>query len=293
MLNDIQPITRSHPQRRAAAQSTRERLVQTGLHKVLESGWAATGIDVVLRECGVPKGSFYHYFSSKEAFGFALLDSYQAFFMRRLTKWFAQHPTDNLESLSAAMEGFLADSVTGMERYGYRRGCLLGALGQEVASLHDGFRAKLLENLQEWEKTLASALFDCASSYQKRSDETGIKAKPTSLVQDAGRPLTVADCDQWAQEFWAAWEGAVLRSLLAQNADALHAAVHRFMQQFALRLAQAGGLTGADNALLATLKGAQHGAQYGPVKPSKKKTKPVKKSENLNPINDIQTNLDF
>jgi TetR/AcrR family transcriptional regulator, transcriptional repressor for nem operon len=240
MLQDIQPLTRTHGARKQSQQSTRERLIAVGLQKVLEGGWSATSIDVVLRECDVPKGSFYHYFASKEAFGYALLDSYQAFFMQRLNKWFVGQPTDGLGQLQAAMDGFLADSIAGIERYAYRRGCLVGALGQEVAGLHEGFRAKLLESLQHWDKTLANALFNCASSYQNNNVKGSKNSKTTGLLpmQKAllNAPQTLRECEKLAQEFWALWEGAVLRSLLAQNPEMLRAAVRRFMGQFAFWL---------------------------------------------------------
>ncbi len=240
MLQDIQSLTRTHGARKQGQQSTRERLIAVGLQKVLEGGWSATSIDVVLRECDVPKGSFYHYFASKEAFGYALLESYQAVFMQRLSKWFVDQPTDGLGQLQAAMDGFLADSIAGIERYGYRRGCLVGALGQEVAGLHEGFRAQLLRNLQDWDKTLANALFNCASSYQNNSSKGSKYSKTTGLLKmqrnPQNDPHTVQECEKLAQEFWALWEGAVLRSLLAQKPEMLRAAVYRFMGQFAFWL---------------------------------------------------------
>lgn len=223
MLQLIETVSRSHPERRTALQSTRERLIQVGLRKVLESGWAATGIDAVLRECGVPKGSFYHYFASKEAFGYALLAHYQGLFMQRLNQWFVQSPAGSLVQMQAALQGFVDDAVAQLQADGYQRGCLLGALGQEVASLHAGFRTELLGCLEIWEKTLSQALFDSTSSYKKQSKLVVEKIETTSLLQ--------SQCDDWAREFWVAWEGAVLRSLLARNPDALHAVVRRFGHQ--------------------------------------------------------------
>jgi TetR/AcrR family transcriptional regulator, transcriptional repressor for nem operon len=301
MLQDIQSLTRTHGARKQSLQTTRERLIAVGLHKVLEGGWSATSIDVVLRECDVPKGSFYHYFASKEAFGYALLESYQSFFMQRLNKWFVDQPTDGLGQLQAAMDGFLADSIAGMERYGYRRGCLVGALGQEVAGLHDGFRSKLLESLQYWDKTLANALFNCASSYQKYSPKGSKNSKTTGLLQmqnaPQNAPQTQLECDKMAQEFWALWEGAVLRSLLAQNPKMLRAAVYRFMGQFAFWLT---GLQSKPNASKPLVHaGAQLRSEpettetFAALSPHKKKVSVAKNPEKSIQINDGQSGFNF
>jgi TetR/AcrR family transcriptional regulator, transcriptional repressor for nem operon len=269
MLDHIEPIARTHKARRAEAQSTRQRLIQEGLRQVLEQGWAGTGIDAVLRICKVPKGSFYHYFDSKEVFGFALLETYQASFMRRLKIWFVEQPTNSLEHLQAAMEGFLADWVADMAQCGYRRGCLVGALGQEVAGQHEGFRAQLLVNLNQWEKILSSALFNCIDSYQKHSNSSNENLKTTGLLQ------LRSQCDAWAQAFWTAWQGAVLRSVLARNPDALHVVVQGLMAQISAWVAMQSTLM--------------------PAKIVKEKASPKahKKSEKPNLINEIQTELNF
>jgi TetR/AcrR family transcriptional regulator, transcriptional repressor for nem operon len=277
MQDAIQSFSRSHGVRRLGAQTTRDKLIAVGLQKVLENGWAATSIDMVLRECAVPKGSFYHYFASKEAFGYALLESYQAFFMRRLHKWFVDAPMQSRADLQAAMEGFLADSVAGMQRHQYQHGCLVGALGQEVASLHEGFRAKLLESLLEWEKTLSSALFAGMSSYSIHSELRVEKLQATRLLQ--------MQCDVWARDFWVAWEGAVLRSLLTRSPDALNAVVRSFLVQ----------CTGKPEPAVPS------GSALKPVRKAPRKSiadqnvksKKSKKSKNTNEINNMQQKLNF
>jgi TetR/AcrR family transcriptional regulator, transcriptional repressor for nem operon len=301
MLHDIQSLTRTHAARKQGQQSTRERLIAVGLHKVLEGGWSATSIDLVLRECDVPKGSFYHYFASKEAFGYALLESYQAFFMQRLTKWFVDQPTDGLGQLQAAMDGFLADSIAGIERYGYRRGCLVGALGQEVAGLHEGFRSKLLESLQDWDKTLTGALFNCASSYQKNSRKNPKSPKTTGLLQmqnaPQNAPHTLLECEKLAQEFWALWEGAVLRSLLAQNPEMMRAAVYRFMGQFAFWLTGLESKSSASrptaNAHGKPLSKLESAENPEPLLPKQTKSTANLKTEKPIQINELQNGFNF
>ncbi|MFM9880591.1 MAG: TetR family transcriptional regulator C-terminal domain-containing protein [Burkholderiaceae bacterium] len=191
---------RSRKQRAQARDETRGTLVRAGLTLVLERGWSATSVDAVLAQCDVAKGSFYHYFKSKDDFGYAVLDSYQRYFLKRLNQWFGT-PSDKL-SLSARFAGFLADSEAGVLRYEFRRGCLIGALGQEVAGLHPEFRVRLEQSLAQWDDILARCLA-----------RSGIQG----------------DCLSLAQAFWAGWEGAVLRSLLSHDVAPLRMAVRRFL----------------------------------------------------------------
>lgn len=190
---------RPRKQRAQARSETHSALVRAGVILVLERGWAATSVDAVVAQCGVPKGSFYHYFKSKDEFGYAVLASYQSYFLKRLQQWFG-NPSERL-TLSERFAGFLADAEAGMQRHGFRRGCLIGALGQEVASLHPEFRQRLEASLAQWDDVLARCLA-----------RSGIQG----------------DCQSLAQAFWAGWEGAVLRAMLSQNAAPLRLAIKRF-----------------------------------------------------------------
>jgi TetR/AcrR family transcriptional repressor of nem operon len=55
---------------------TREHLLATGETLSLRLGFTGMGLSELLATAGVPKGSFYHYFRSKEAFGEAMLQRY-------------------------------------------------------------------------------------------------------------------------------------------------------------------------------------------------------------------------
>ena len=75
------------PRRLDGGLETRQALVRAGVALLTEQGFCATGIDEVLSRVGVPKGSFYHYFTSKEAFGAELIDSYATYFDHKLQRW--------------------------------------------------------------------------------------------------------------------------------------------------------------------------------------------------------------
>ncbi len=70
---------------------TKATLVDAWLHLMLEKGFHHTGIQEVLQAAGVPKGSFYYYFPSKEAFGREVIAQFAAAYVERLERW-GDHP---------------------------------------------------------------------------------------------------------------------------------------------------------------------------------------------------------
>ena len=161
-----------------------------------EQGFAATGIDAVLKRVRVPKGSFYHYFDSKEAFVQQVLQRYAAYFARKLDRWLLDESVLPLRRLS----NFVEDAKAGMARHQFRRGCLVGNLGQEITALPASFRQTLENVLLDWQVRLANCLTEAVHLGQLRQD---------------------SDCDALAAYFWIGWEGAVLRAKLVQDAQPL------------------------------------------------------------------------
>jgi TetR/AcrR family transcriptional repressor of nem operon len=107
---------------------------------------------------------------------------------------------------------FVEDAKRGMKKYGYRRGCLIGNLGQEMASLDDHFREQLEGVLLSWEQRVAGCL------------EQAIRLR--ELPADA-------DAMALSRFFWIGWEGAVLRAKLTRNADPLDQFADLFFQKVA------------------------------------------------------------
>lgn len=189
----------------AARQDTRALLVRTGVAVLTEKGYAAVGLDEVLRLAQVTKGSFYHCFDSKEAFGQALVEAYAAYFARKLDHWLLDPGSPPLQRL----RHFIADARAGMARHGYRRGCLVGNLGQEMGSLPEPFRAQLVQVFQDWQRRTAACLV---------------------LAQQAGELPAALDCQALAQFFWIGWEGAVLRAKLERSPAPLDAYAEGFFR---------------------------------------------------------------
>ena len=175
---------------------TRAQLIRAGVAVLTEKGYSAVGIDEVLRAVQVPKGSFYHYFSSKEAFGQALIAAYANYFARKLDRWFLDPATPPLQRL----RHFIDDAKAGMARHGFKRGCLVGNLGQEMGALPESFRAQLEHVFLDWQARTAA----CLAEAQRAND------LPAHL-----------NCAALAHFFWIGWEGAVLRAKLNQSPEPL------------------------------------------------------------------------
>lgn len=193
------------PRRFDGAFDTRTALVRQGVAVLTEKGFAATGIDEVLREVGVPKGSFYHYFDSKEAFVSEVIDAYAGYFARKIDRTL----TDQSMTPVMRVRAMVADAGEGMRRFDFRRGCLIGNLGQEMATLPEAFRDQLEETLRDWESRLRKCLEEA-----RKAGETG----PT------------VDCALMASCFWTGWEGAVLRAKLTKSADPLNSFAEMFLE---------------------------------------------------------------
>ena len=78
-------IKRGRPAKSGRSSSqTKQALVQSGVEYFTEFGFAASGLDQILKKVSVPKGSFYHYFANKEAFGIAVIQEYSHYFAKKL-----------------------------------------------------------------------------------------------------------------------------------------------------------------------------------------------------------------
>ncbi|WP_458527036.1 acrylate utilization transcriptional regulator AcuR [Onishia taeanensis] len=205
-MTDSSPIRRRGRPPRVARDNpdTREALIRSGLEVLTEQGFTAAGIDGILKRVGVPKGSFYHYFASKEAFGRAVLDHYAQYFARKLDR----HLNDVTLPPLSRIEAFADDAKAGMARHDFRRGCLVGNLGQEVGLLPESYRAALEGVLGDWQQRLSQCLLEARKS---------------------GALSAEMDCDAWAEVFWIGWEGAVMRAKLKESAAPLETFVTAYL----------------------------------------------------------------
>jgi TetR/AcrR family transcriptional repressor of nem operon len=202
--NTIKPRRGRPPKNVSKIRDTKAELIRSGLEQLTESGFSASGIDPILKKVGIPKGSFYHYFTSKEAFGLAVIESYANYFAKKLDNYLLDETYPPL----VRIKNFVENAKSGLEYHQFKRGCLVGNLGQEVDLLPDSFRPLLMHIFNAWQKQIA----DC------------LKA-----AQINGELADNADCEQLAAYFWIGWEGAVTRTRLVKSNQPINTYIHHFM----------------------------------------------------------------
>lgn len=106
---------------------TREKLVRTAEKLMLRDGYSATRVDDVIRDAGLSKGSFYHFFDGKESLGLAALEHYYTDRVGRLTAGAYAAETYPLQRA----HGFL-EYVSQVAPKLWKEGCLLANLAADA-----------------------------------------------------------------------------------------------------------------------------------------------------------------
>jgi TetR/AcrR family transcriptional repressor of nem operon len=117
----------------------RQEILDVGQRIMASKGYSAVGLNEILATAGVPKGSFYHYFGSKDAFGEALLESYFATYLAELDAVLALPGLTMSERLMKYWEIWQQTQSF----HDCQGKCLAVKLGVEVADLSEPMRTVL------------------------------------------------------------------------------------------------------------------------------------------------------
>jgi TetR/AcrR family transcriptional repressor of nem operon len=176
-----------------ARPNVRERLLDAGVEIFHRCGFNGCGVQEITEAAGVPKGSFYNHFASKEALGAAVLDRYwqdRAAATLRVLEDDEIRPRERLRRHFAAM-------AANMAQRGYTGGCLIGNFGAELSDHSKLVCDRLAAVFAGWTRAVETCI-------RQAQQEGGIRA----------------DCDAGVLAAFLinAWEGAVLRAKVDKNA---------------------------------------------------------------------------
>ena len=178
-----------------AHKDVRSTILEKGARIIHKKGFNHTGIQEILDAAGVPKGSFYHYFKSKEDFGLNLLDYYAVYFTSRAES-LKDKNVPPIKRLKDFFEGFLSF----FESNGCELGCPIGNLSQEMGDLSPAFRKRLEEIFLMMRSRIEEVL------------------KEALLGGDLPGSLNIRETADFIVN---SWEGAIVRMKVQKNTEAL------------------------------------------------------------------------
>lgn len=140
----------------------KQAILEKGENILRRQGYHNTGINQILKECNIPKGSFYNFFTSKEEFGQEVLKYYSNNnyeLVKGLLENSDSSPLQRLKNLYVGLTEFNKSES-------YKCGCLANNLVVEMAGLNENFRKSLNA---EYDKVLG-LIIDCISEGQKQQE---------------------------------------------------------------------------------------------------------------------------
>ena len=188
---------------RATHDSTRHRILDAGESLIAKKGFNGIGLAEILAAAEIPKGSFYHYFGSKEAYGNALLEHYIEGYKLKLD---ALLNADALNTVTARerLMNYWSDWLNSQSTCSDARKCLVVKLSAEVADLSDDMRNTLKLGTDRVIKRLTTCI------------EEGIVDQSIQINQ----PAAVV-----AQMLYQLWLGASLLSKLSGDRSSFELAM--------------------------------------------------------------------
>lgn len=168
--------------------STDSILSAAGLRKMRRNGYHATGLQSILDAADLPKGSFYHFFGSKEAFAVRVLTDY---FEEHKREFLLPYLNDTTLTPRERLTGYFRWAGSMMEKGKFRCGCFVGNIALETSDTSLVLQRKVRDIFAEWR-----ALFSCCIADGQRAGDISAFLPP----------------EPFAEYLLSSWEGALLRS---------------------------------------------------------------------------------
>jgi len=180
------------PMIRMSSLNVRERLLEAGVRTFSTSGFNGCSVKDITDAAGVPKGSFYNHFESKEALGAAALAHY----------W-SDGASDRLNILSDAdgspcqrLRRYFEQAAADMAEIDFTCGCLIGNMAAELSDHSPLIADQIAAIFAGWSRRVSACIQE---------------------AQAAGEITPKSDPELLAAFVVNAWEGALLRARLEKT----------------------------------------------------------------------------
>lgn len=133
---------------------TRQHILTVGYDLIVNRGFTSVGLSELLKTAAVPKGSFYHYFKSKEQFGEALIQAYFDKYFAKLNERFTDKDLNGYQRLMSYFEELVKveNNVCNASK------CLLVKLSAEVSDLSEPMRLALRDGAEKTIQAIAKCI---------------------------------------------------------------------------------------------------------------------------------------
>ncbi|HEX4556860.1 MAG TPA: TetR family transcriptional regulator C-terminal domain-containing protein [Xanthobacteraceae bacterium] len=143
--------------------NVKEKLIAAGLKTLLAGGFNGVGVQEITDAAGVPKGSFYNHFDSKETLGAEIVERYGVNTRRAVLRDKNIPPLQRLRTHFDALNDTFIHSK-------FERGCLLGNFSAELANQSAVIRKSLAKLFERWTEDLEIAIEDAQAEGTVSSD---------------------------------------------------------------------------------------------------------------------------
>tara|TARA_R110002072_G_scaffold283828_1_gene447497 strand:- start:37570 stop:38178 length:609 start_codon:yes stop_codon:yes gene_type:complete len=165
---------------------TRSALIEEGIQQLSEHGYHGTGIKQVLDAVKVPKGSFYNYFGSKEAYVADIIAEYSHQTLATFDEFVAQSTLPALQQLKIIYE-FMLTKFAGNS---CQKGCLVGSIAAEIGNTFELCQKAMQSSVEDWLRRLEQLVSQGQTQGQIRKDISSVDL---------------------AELIWSAWEGSLIK----------------------------------------------------------------------------------
>lgn len=188
-------------------ETTRALLLETGQGILMEKGYNHTGVQEILQVAGVPKGTFYYYFDSKETFALQVINKYTQAHDATLERFLGDETLTPLQRLRQHAK-YRCEQFEALQ---CREGCLIGSFALELSNQSEPLRVRTEQVLTSWRERYASCFLQ---------------------AQEAGEVPSFLDPHALAQFYVSAWEGALLQGKATRSSAPLRSFIEVMFDQF-------------------------------------------------------------
>lgn len=177
-------------------EDTKQKLIMAGAEIMHLKGFNNTGIQEILDKAGIPKGSFYNFFKSKEDFGLQIIDYFTGFFSRISSQFFGDKSQPPLERIRLLLKWF----IEFFKSNDFTLGCPIGNFAQEMGDISPAFREKLKTSLNAMSVQYENVLIE---------------------AQESGNISQSMDTRETAHFIISSWEGALMLMKVSKSTEPL------------------------------------------------------------------------